>query len=156
MVNVAVPLAPLAEIVLPLPIPSLPAGVKLNVTVNVTVVPVAKFPYASSTNTVIAGLIVVFFAKVLGGCWPQTSLFAAAALTTTVKLPDPAELIEPSVAPIVAVCALYSTIVRVPVDTPLVNVIAVAVPKLVPFTVGLVTGLGDELAPEKVRLWLPV
>jgi Flp pilus assembly protein TadG len=83
-------------------------------------------------------------------------LFAVVALTATFRFPDPEELIEPSVTLTFAVSASYSIIVRLEVETPLVNVIGVVVPKLVALTVGWVTGLVEGSAPEKVRLWLPV
>jgi hypothetical protein len=79
-----------------------------------------------------------------------------AALTVTDKLP----LIVPSEALTVALCASYSTIAPPTDDTPLVNVIAVALPKAVAVpelfvTVGTLPP-GELLAPEKVRLLLPV
>jgi hypothetical protein len=115
-----------------------------------------RFPYWSSINTVIAGLIVLSIVTLLGGSTPQASLFAVVALTATFRFPDPEELIEPSVTLTFAVSASYSIIVRLEVETPLVNVIGVVVPKLVALTVGWVTGLVEGSAPEKVRLWLPV
>ena len=94
-----------------------------------------------------------------------TSFEAVAADTTTDNRSLPDELIEPSEALIVALSALYKAITPLllpdTVATPLVNVIVVAVPKLtaeplLSFTVGVVDGLVDELAPEKVRLLSPV
>ena len=43
-----------------------------------------------------------------------------------------------------------------PLAAPAVNVIAVAVPKSVVFTVGCVTGAGEVFAPLKVMLCDPV
>ena len=71
----------------------------------------------------------------------------------------------PSVALIIAFSALYKAITPLllpeTVATPRVKLIAVEDPKLtaVPalvFIVGAVAGLGEELAPDKVRLWTPV
>jgi hypothetical protein len=92
-------------------------------------------------------------------------LFKLPTLTVTLRLPDPEELMLPSVTLIVAVCTSYSVITPLllpeTVATPLVKVIAVAVPKFtaVPelfVTVGWVTGLGEADAPEKVSDLLPV
>ena len=75
-------------------------------------------------------------------------------LTVTFNVPPVFELIVPSVALTVADSALYKTIN--PVATPAVKVKLVAVPKLVPATVGTVTGLEELAAPEKVMLFAPV
>ncbi|CAM3915654.1 hypothetical protein AQAU111925_13290 [Aquirufa aurantiipilula] len=40
--------------------------------------------------------------------------------------------------------------------TPFVKVTLIAVPKFTPLTVGLVAGLGELVAPEKVMLLTPV
>ncbi|CAM3851105.1 hypothetical protein AQAU111925_09290 [Aquirufa aurantiipilula] len=60
----------------------------------------------------------------------------------------------PSVALTVADSALYKTIE--PEATPAVKVKLVAVPKVVAATVGVVVGLGDAAAPEKVMFLAPV
>ncbi|CAM4380819.1 hypothetical protein AQBE111736_14020 [Aquirufa beregesia] len=69
-------------------------------------------------------------------------------------MPPEVELIVPSVAFTVAASALYNIIE--PVATPAVKVMLVAVPKSVPATVGVVAGLGEAKAPEKVMLLAPV
>ena len=73
--------------------------------------------------------------------------------TVTFKVPPVFELIVPSVAFTVADSALYKTID--PVATPAVKVKLVAVPKFVAATVGVVAGLGDADAPEKVMFFAP-
>src|ERR1700674_5554918 len=93
-----------------------------------------------------------------------TSFVAAAAFTASVKLPVPDELMMLSVTLTTAVSASYSVITPLlfpaTVGTPLVNVIAVAEPKttavpLLLVTVGLVAGLDEACAPEKVRFLPP-
>ena len=90
-----------------------------------------------------------------------TEAVAAAALTVSPELPE----IEPSVTETVGLSALYSFITPLfapaTVATPLVNVIVVAVPKLVAapvlsLTVGVVAGFVELFAPLNVRLWSPV
>ncbi|CAM4272287.1 hypothetical protein AQBE111736_08780 [Aquirufa beregesia] len=78
----------------------------------------------------------------------------------TLKLSPPVELMEPSVTETVADSALYKDI-GTEEATPLVNVITVPVPKLMSaaflsVTVGLVAGLVEILAPEKVKDLSPV
>ena len=94
-----------------------------------------------------------------------TSREAAAAVTATVSRSEPLEAaIVPSVTATFAVSALYSFSAPTPplvLETPAVKVFVVVEPKLVAaaallVTVGAVTGLLDELAPEKVRFFEPV
>ena len=82
------------------------------------------------------------------------NLLKVEGLTVTFKVPPVFELIDPSVALIVAASALYKAML--PVATPAVKVKLVAVPKFVPATVGLVAGLLDAAAPEKVMFLAPV
>ncbi|CAM4376368.1 hypothetical protein AQBE111736_13885 [Aquirufa beregesia] len=82
------------------------------------------------------------------------NLSKPAGETVTDNLFPPVDRIVPSVAEIVAASALYKTID--PVATPAVKVKLVAVPKLVPATVGVVAGLGEASAPEKVMFLAPV
>ena len=86
---------------------------------------------------------------------------AAAELTVGEELPE----IEPSVTETVGLSTLYSFITPLfepaTVATPVVNVIVVAVPKLVAtpvlsLTVGVVAGFVEMFAPLNVRLWSPV
>ncbi len=74
--------------------------------------------------------------------------------TVTANVPPVFELMVPSVAFTAAASALYKIIE--PVATPAVKVKLVAVPKLVPATVGVVAGLGEANAPEKVKFLEPV
>ena len=94
---------------------------------------------------------------------PVTANYVAEpVLTLTVKRSAPLVVIAPWVATMLAVSTLYSVIERpVVLATPLVNVSAVSEPKLIALlelfvTVGVVAGLLEALAPEKVMLWLPV
>ncbi|CAM3914697.1 hypothetical protein AQAU111925_13265 [Aquirufa aurantiipilula] len=74
--------------------------------------------------------------------------------TVTANLSDPAANIVPSVTSRVAVSALYGT--KLAEATPLVKLMFVAVPILVPAIVGAVTGEVELVAPEKVKLFVPV
>ncbi|CAM3490956.1 hypothetical protein AQEC111735_11980 [Aquirufa ecclesiirivi] len=74
--------------------------------------------------------------------------------TVTAKRSEPAATIEPSVAAIVALSALYNT--KLAVATPLLKLMFVAEPTFVPATVGAVTGEEELDAPEKVKLLVPV
>ncbi|CAM3431309.1 hypothetical protein AQEC111735_09095 [Aquirufa ecclesiirivi] len=96
-------------------------------------------------------------------CGPDkltANLLKVAALTATLKLSPPVELIDPSVTETVADSTLYNDI-GTEDASPFVNVITVAVPKLMAaaflsVTVGFVAGLVETLAPEKVKDLSPV
>lgn len=81
-------------------------------------------------------------------------MLAVAAETATARLPDPEDESDPSVTAITADSDLNNTIAAV--ATPLVKVSEVDEPKVVPATVGAVTGFADELAPLKVTAFAPV
>ncbi|CAM4374234.1 hypothetical protein AQBE111736_13815 [Aquirufa beregesia] len=70
------------------------------------------------------------------------------------KRSDPVAEILPSVADKSSVSALNKA--RLAVATPLEKLILVATPTLVPATVGLVAGLIEAFAPEKVIDLVPV
>ncbi|CAM3494489.1 hypothetical protein AQEC111735_12195 [Aquirufa ecclesiirivi] len=114
--------------------------------------PVTVFPYASCAVKVFVPVKAVPF--VCGLVKLTANLVIVDALTVTFKVPPVFELIVPSVAFTVAASTLYNTIE--PVATPAVKVKLVAVPKFVPATVGLVTGLSELAAPENVMFLAPV
>ncbi|CAM4374560.1 hypothetical protein AQBE111736_13825 [Aquirufa beregesia] len=74
--------------------------------------------------------------------------------TVTDNRSEPVATIEPSVAAIVALSALYKIILAV--ATPLEKLMLVAELTLVPAIVGAVAGEEELLAPEKVKLLVPV
>lgn len=84
----------------------------------------------------------------------NANLLKVAGLTVTLKRSDPLVVTEPSVATTEADSTLYKLMLTV--ATPLLKVTLVAVPKLVPATVGLVAGLEDAFAPLKVIDLAPV
>ena len=114
--------------------------------------------------------VIVCAAPAVCGEEPVTTNFAeTSGLTVTESRSVPVVVIEveplpPSVAlaTTFAVSTLYSFIERpVVFATPAVKVSAVRDPKLIAVaelfvTVGVVAGLVEALAPEKVMLWLPV
>src|SRR5947208_8218545 len=119
---------------------------------------VTVLPHASCAVRVFAPVKATPF--VCGLVRLSANLARIAALAVTVRRSVPAALIVPSVTAIVAVSALNSVITPLEAPEtlarPLLKVIVVAVPKFtaVPVllvTVGLVTGLVDAFAPEKVR-----
>lgn len=57
-----------------------------------------RFPYWSSINTVIAGLIVLSIVTLLGGSTPQASLFAAPGENTMLPLVTAVKPVSPTVA----------------------------------------------------------
>ena len=85
-----------------------------------------------------------------------TSFDALPGPTVKLSRSEPVDEIVPSVADTTAVSALKSASVREPVETPLVNVMDVAVPNAVAFTVGEVAGFADAFAPLKVTDFAPV
>lgn len=131
------------------PPPSVPAeAVTLTVAVELV-----KLPYASRIRT--SGWVGSTEPEAPATGWaPIANLFATAALTVTVSRSEPVEEIDPSVTETTGTPAANNAIE--PVATPLVNVNDVAEPNAVPATVGAVTGLVDEAAPENVKDFPPV
>ncbi|CAM4371214.1 hypothetical protein AQBE111736_13725 [Aquirufa beregesia] len=83
-----------------------------------------------------------------------TNLLNGDAATSTPKRSAPDVVMALCVATTLTVSALYKTMLAV--ATPLLNEILVAVPKLVPPTVGTVTGLEELAAPVNVTDLVPV